>query len=244
MNDLRASNRSTGPSLLDKSTAKPGSVDMSIFEKKPKSGQGTVSSDYLKQTKADNPGNPDNQKSNSVTLSNCVITTDPAKLASEQPFDMSVDVKATDGAASGTVTFNLFCVLPKQDGTEEVEDESSPSQGQVKDGKAIATGKLVSPKKAVEAGTKLKYYVVAQHSNATTKPESPKVEVAGTFSGVDTWSSPFPVRFIISTSYSVRRTDQTPIVVRAVSQFCRRHFRTQQCNGRPGEEQDTFWPSF
>jgi len=177
MSQSFSSNSPRGQSLLDKSTAKPGIVDMSIFDKKTKLGQGTVGSGYLKQTKADNPDNPDNQKPNSVTLSNCKITSDPAKLATDQPFEMSVDVKSSEGAASGTVTFNLFCVLPKANGTEEVEDESSPSQAQVKDGKAVATGKLVSPKNPVDAGTKLKYYVVAQHGNASEKSESPKVEV-------------------------------------------------------------------
>lgn len=166
-----------GGSLLDKSTANPGNVNMSIFEKKPKPGQGTVSSDYLKQTRADNPAPSEQSKTASVTLSHCAITTDPEKLATDQPFEMSVDVTSTDGTASGTVTFNLFCILPKPDGTEEIEDESSPSQGRVKDGKAIATGKLFSPKKPVKAGTKLKYYVVAQHPNASAKAESPKVDV-------------------------------------------------------------------
>jgi len=166
-----------GGSLRDKSSAKPGSIDMSIFDKKDKLGQGTTNSDHLKKTREEDPWPSEQTKSNSVSLSNCKISTDPAKLNTNQPFEMEVDVKSSEGSVSGTVTFNLFCVIPKANGSEEVEDESSPSQAQVKDGKAVATGKLVSPKHPVNVGTKLKYYVVAQHPNGTEKCESPKVEV-------------------------------------------------------------------
>jgi outer membrane protein OmpA-like peptidoglycan-associated protein len=173
----RAINPTSGASLLDRSKATPGSVNMAIFEKKTAAGQGTVNSNYLQQTREDNPEPVADQAATTVTLSNCKITTDPEKLAAEQPFEMSVDIKGPDGSTSGTVTFNLFCCIPKADGTETVEDESSPATGTVKDGSAVARGTLVSPKDPVAAGTKLKYYVVAQHASANETAESPKIEV-------------------------------------------------------------------
>jgi outer membrane protein OmpA-like peptidoglycan-associated protein len=177
MSDPRASNPAFGSSLLDRSKATPGSVNMAIFEKKTAAGQGTVNSNYLQQTREDNPEPVADQAETKATLSNCKITTDPEKLAAEQPFEMSADIKGPEASTSGTVTFNLFCCIPKADGTETVEDESSPATGTVKDGTVVAKGTLVSPKDPVAAGTKLKYYVVAQHASATEKVESPKVEV-------------------------------------------------------------------
>ena len=56
----RASNPS-GAKLLDQSTAHPGSIDKSIFEKKTgpaagsSVGQGTVNPNYLKECREDNP---------------------------------------------------------------------------------------------------------------------------------------------------------------------------------------------
>ena len=50
-----------GSSLLDKSTAHPGSIDKSIFEKKAKPGSGTTTGqgsenpNYLQECRADNP---------------------------------------------------------------------------------------------------------------------------------------------------------------------------------------------
>jgi len=182
----------TGPSLLDKSKAQPGNVDMSIFAKKgsgqgqagqanaggsSKVGQGTTNSDYLRQTREDNPAPEKDSKTESVTLSNCRIDTDPSKLAAEQPFEMSVELKGPGSATTGTVTFNLLCSVPKPDGTEEIKDLSSPFQAATKEGKAQASGKLAGPNPPVKPGTKLKYHVVAQHPKAQEKAESPKVEV-------------------------------------------------------------------
>ncbi|MEK7392331.1 MAG: hypothetical protein AAB214_07170, partial [Fibrobacterota bacterium] len=85
----RAENPASGVSLLQKSTAKPGSVDMSIFEKKGAGqggasgsssiSQGTTSSDYLQRTREDNPEPSAESPTESVTLSNCKITTPTEK---------------------------------------------------------------------------------------------------------------------------------------------------------------------
>jgi outer membrane protein OmpA-like peptidoglycan-associated protein len=184
----RAENPTSGASLLEKSKAKPVSVDMSIFEKKGSRsggaggsssvGQGTTSSDYLQRTREDNPAPPAESPTESVTLSNCKITTPPEKLAPEQPFEMSVDAKAAAGEPSGKVVFKLFCTMTKSDGTEECQDQSAPVEAQIKNGIATATGTLVSPKSPVPAGTKLKYHVAAEHPLAKEKADSAKAEVA------------------------------------------------------------------
>ncbi|HQF54875.1 MAG TPA: hypothetical protein PK208_07145, partial [Fibrobacteria bacterium] len=58
----RATNpTNSGSMLLDRSTAKPGSIDKAVFEKKTGAaagssvGQGTVNPDYLKECREDNP---------------------------------------------------------------------------------------------------------------------------------------------------------------------------------------------
>jgi outer membrane protein OmpA-like peptidoglycan-associated protein len=165
---------SFGSSLLAKSKANPGSIDMSIFAPKSKPvGQGAVSSDYLQKTREDNPDPESSEHStDSVILGVCKITTPVADLSTDQPFEMSVEAKG-----AGPVTFNLFCTLPKSDGTEEVQDQSSPSQATIADGVAKAKGNLVSPKSPVPLGTNLKYHVVAERPNATEKSTSDKVEV-------------------------------------------------------------------
>ncbi len=181
--DSRATNPS-GASLLDRSTAHPGSIDKSIFEKKSnRSGgnatsQGTVNPDYLRECREDNP-EPASQSAAAaaVTLSNCRITTDPAQLATDQPFAMEVDLQGPAEATTGSVSFRLFCTFPKADGTTITEDQSATFDGPVKNGKATATGKLLSPKTLVKPGTLLEYHVVAQHPNAKEPLDSPKVQV-------------------------------------------------------------------
>jgi len=175
-----------GASLLQKSKANPGSVDMSIFQKKgggqggaggSRRGEGTTSSDYLEKTRQENPDVESNARTESVSLSNCRIATDPAKLAVNQPFEMSVDLKGDEGAIAGSITFNLFCVVQKADGGEEIQDLSASTQASAKSGTVVVEGRLVGPKSPVDPGTILKYYAVAQHPNATEKSESTKVDV-------------------------------------------------------------------
>lgn len=168
-----------GASLLDKSTAKPGSIDMDIFApKRATAREGSTSSDYLRKTREEN-SEPETtaESADSVQLSGCKIDTPPEELATDQPFEMSVEVKSQSGEASGTVTFQLLCALPKPDGSEEVQDQSSPTQASISKGSAKARGTLVSPKTPVASGTRLKYHVVAEHPAASEKSESPKIEV-------------------------------------------------------------------
>ena len=174
----------TGSMLLDRSAAQPGSIDKSVFEKKTASstastGQGTVNPNYLRECREDNPEpTPTDEQSKSVVLGNCKITTPPEDLVVDQPFEMSVETKSSNGAPSGQVTFRLFCTIPDPaGGPPKCEDQSLSFSGKDVDGLAKASGKLISPKKPVPAGTKLQYHVVAEHLDAKEKCESPKVEV-------------------------------------------------------------------
>jgi len=181
----------TGSMLLDRSAAQPGSIDKSVFEKRSgspngggtgsrqPSGQGTVDPDYLKECREDNPEpSRKNDQTESVILGNCRITTSPDKLVIDQPFDMAVEAKTANGPASGQTTFRLFCTIPDPaGGASKCEDQSLSFSGKITDGVAKASGKLISPKKPVAAGTKLQYHVVAEHLEAKEKCESPKVEV-------------------------------------------------------------------
>lgn len=186
-----STNRPSGSMLLDQSQAHPGSLDLSIFQKKAAAGgsggaagsgsasQGSVNPNYLKECREDNPDPASSQETTkSVILSACSIDTPPDQLRTNQPFEMSVQAKSSDGSVpAGKVSFRLFCMVPKAGGAEEAEDQSVLYTGLVKDGKASAQGKLVAPKKSVPSGTKLKYYVVAEHPEASEKAECAKIEI-------------------------------------------------------------------
>ena len=184
MSTYRADNPSLGAMLLDRSTAHPGSLDKSIFEKNSNrsgngnaTGQGSVNPNYLRECREDNPDPASQVATATVMLSDCRITTDPAQLATDQPFSMEVILQGPAEATTGSVSFRLFCTIPKPDGTATVEDQSANFDGVVKDGKATATGKLFSPKTLVQPGTLLEYHVVARHPNAKEQLDSPKVKV-------------------------------------------------------------------
>lgn len=177
--------------LMDRSNAHPGNIDKSFFAKTSGSGsgsgasgaratnQGTVNSNYLRECREDNP-EPAQQdaRSRPVVLGKCRIETPPDKLATDQPFEMSVEVATDDGKpAAGEVRFRLFCGTTKPDGTESSQDQSLVFSGDARNGKAVAKGTLVSPRQPVPAGTVLKYHVVAEHLDAKENSESPKVEV-------------------------------------------------------------------
>ena len=187
MPDTRASNpTSSGPSLLDKSTARPADVDMAIFEKnQAQSGsastggsqksQGAVNSNYLEECRRDNPSPADEKTAKrTVTLSDCRIDTPQEDLATDQPFKMSCVATSSDGKpVTSGVTFRLYCTLP--DGTEE--DTGLAKVGKREGDRICAEGTLYSPKKLVEWGEELKYRVVAEQTRVTKNEDSGKVEV-------------------------------------------------------------------
>lgn len=189
MPDTRASNpTSSGPSLLDKSTARPADVDMAIFEKnQAQSGsatsggsqksQGAVNSNYLEECRRDNPSPADEKTAKrTVTLSDCRIDTPQEDLATDQPFKMSCIATSSDGKpVTSGVTFRLYCTLP--DGTEE--DTGLAKVGKREGDRICAEGTLYSPKKLVEWGEMLKYRVVAEQGGAAEKDKSRDVNVVG-----------------------------------------------------------------
>jgi outer membrane protein OmpA-like peptidoglycan-associated protein len=156
---------------------------MAIFQKKSgggagsgqTTGQGSVNSNYLKECREDNPEPSTQDAAATATLLNCKIDTPPEKLVVDQPFEMSVEATG-EGVAGAAITFRLFCAIASADGKETFEDQSAVWSARAKDGKATFRGELLSPKKSVPLGTKLKYYVQASHPNAKEKADSPKVE--------------------------------------------------------------------
>ena len=184
MTDSRATNpTSSGPSLLDKSTAKPGDVDMSIFDKKKgqsassqgggQTSQGTVNSEYLKQTREDDPwptgssgaapggtGAPATKK---VELSSCKISTPVEELATDKPFEATCDVKVLDPSKppeNFTVHFKLFASIAQEDGSfgtaqfMEVKAEGAANKTDATQ-TVKAKANLVSPTPPVKRGTRL-----------------------------------------------------------------------------------------
>ncbi|MEN9306430.1 MAG: hypothetical protein RL173_362 [Fibrobacterota bacterium] len=192
MTDSRATNpTSSGPSLLDRSTAKPGDVDMSIFDKKKgqsasgqgggQNGQGTVNSEYLKETREDDPwpagssgaspGGTTAQSTKKVELSSCKISTPVEELATDKPFEATCDVKVLDPSKppeNFTVHFKLFASIAQEDGSfgtaqfMEVKAEGAANKTDATQ-TVKAKANLVSPTPPVKRGTKIRYYVEAEH---------------------------------------------------------------------------------
>jgi|GEM_PF-7100077 hypothetical protein len=189
MPDTRASNpTSSGPSLLDKSTARPADVDMAIFEKKQaqsgsstsggsQKSQGAVNPSYLEECRRDNPAPADEKTAKrTVTLSDCRIDTPQEDLATDQPFKMSCVATSSDGKpVRGPVIFRLFVTHPDS----KVENTCHSAESMSKDGRFTAEGTLISPNPPIEWGAELKYHVVAEHTQAAEKAESGVVDVVG-----------------------------------------------------------------
>lgn len=178
----------TGPSLLDQSKATPADINPEIFKSRNPERQpteGTVSSDYLKRTREEDPWPAESScapktntpaKTATVTLSDCRIDTPTEDLATDQPFQMSCQATTSDGSPpKGDIRFKLYCTLP--DGTEEFTNHTVI--GKRNGDRYAAEGTLFSPKKPVEWGAPLKYHVVAEHPGAAEKEKSGVAEVVG-----------------------------------------------------------------
>lgn len=178
----------TGPSLLDQSNATPADINPEIFKSRNPERQpteGTVSSDYLKRTREEDPWPAESScapktntpaKTATVTLSDCRIDTPTEDLATDQPFQMSCQATTTDGSPlKGDIRFKLYCTLP--DGTEEFTNHTVI--GKRKGDRYAAEGTLFSPKKPVEWGAPLKYHLTAEHPGAGEKAKSGVAEVVG-----------------------------------------------------------------
>ncbi len=184
----RASNPS-GAKLLDQSTAHPGNIDKSIFEKKTgaaagaATGQGTVNSNYLKECREDNPEPASSAASqDQVVLSNCRFLTPVADLRCDEMFEMAVDVKVAGNVDPGQVDLRLYSFLTKDGKEERSRVHTWAGNGKPDDPKADpvvvkATGKLV-----YEVGTDksrpIPFEIEAKHCQAKESAKSPRVEVA------------------------------------------------------------------
>lgn len=180
-------------SLLDRSTAKPHSIDMRIFDKKSddspakgaRIGQGTVTPSFVRKCHEEDPWPADSScaprsaaRSSvgaKVVLSDCRIDTPEEDLATDQPFEMSCEARSEDGnPITGSVYFRLFCITAPD---KPPEDTHHAVEGKLKEGRFCAEGTLFSPISRVEWGAPLKYHVVAQHSAAKEKAKSAEVGV-------------------------------------------------------------------
>lgn len=176
-----------GPSLLDKSTAHPGNVDMSIFEKKQSGSasraEGTTSSDYLDQTKKDNPDPEQETDSAGIILSGCKFTTPADQLAVEKEFQAECTVKLS-GDNPPDVTEVFFAVKmtwtdkdgaqQEEDGAEEFSAKLDPSQ---KEQTVTVKAELPRPPSFPDPGIKIKYKLVASHTETDSTSESDEVEL-------------------------------------------------------------------
>jgi len=184
----RASNPS-GSSLLDKSTAHPGNVDMSIFDKKSgqnaneRIGQGKVSSNYLQQCREDNPEPPPAAARASVQLSECKINTPSDRLDVGKDFEVLCRV---DFINDYTPT-NAKVILSFITKFEELEEECEGSFSGIlnldtKSQTMAITGKLPSPPSKPNKGTKVRYIAKVGHKEAEKVELSSPVELIITYS--------------------------------------------------------------
>ncbi len=171
-------------SLLDKSTAHPGAVDMSIFEKKSgqnakgRVGQGSVNSKYLQQCREDNPDSPPARNKASLKLSNCRINTPPDKLDIGKEFEVACQVDFINDYNPTNAKVIFVFTSKFEDSTEECKttfsgiiDLNSKSQT------ITATGKLPAPQSSPPEGTKVPYFVTASHPEAELSAKSDEVNV-------------------------------------------------------------------
>jgi hypothetical protein len=168
----RAQNPTFGASLLDKSTAKPGSIDMSIFEKKAKLGEGQTSSDYLAKTRQEDPWPPDDGKKNySIELSDCKFLTAPDAFAIGKDFEAECQVK-TLGNYNPTNLRTDFIIKTKYEVNGVSTEESTPDQFSAylkfseKSQTVKISGKVPSPVSSPPTGTKVQFFIEAKHSEA------------------------------------------------------------------------------
>lgn len=173
MSDFRA-NYNSGPSLLDKSTAKPGSVDMSIFESKKKLAPGLVSSNYLEQCRKDNP-EPVSKAIYTLVLSDCRLISDPDEFQNGEEFRASCHCKLINNynPTKLIAVFTIECSYNSGDKEVKVTySDEFPSLLEFGKSEQILNVKGIVPsrKEAVAPGTKFRYRIKVFHPEAE-KPE-------------------------------------------------------------------------
>ena len=177
MSSVRASNPTSSPAPSSKSGGQSGTSASSGRS------EGTTSSNYLEQTRQDNP-EPDKSGESEVQLklSDCKFVTAPDALAIEKEFEAECAVE-WQGENKPTVKEVFFAVkmsweeggtLHEEDGAEEFPatlNLSSASQ------KVKVKATLPRPPSFPDAGIKIKYKLVASHTETKLISESEATEI-------------------------------------------------------------------
>lgn len=177
------------PTLMDTSKARPtGPIDWSRFKRKnadSRLGEGTTNSNYLQETREQDPW-PEEQADTEemvVQLSKVRFETPTDQLQTNQPFQMSCEVKIQSSTSKRRIAFQLMCRYTNAQNKMVEEDQWSqgfegfiPADQAPNTSSTIrAEGKLYCPK--VEPGTELTYWLVAQNTAAQKTVPSEEVQV-------------------------------------------------------------------
>jgi hypothetical protein len=186
MSILRASNPDTGASLLDRSTAKPGSLDLSIFEKNSKAGssrgrpigQGTVNSNYLQQCREDNPAPPPAAKKASIRLSKCKISTSKEKLNIDKPFDITCQVEFINDYTPTNAKVSISFVTRIEGKDYECREKfyGIIDLG-IKDQSVLVSDKLPKPPIKPHNGETVTYIAIMRHPEAENEVQSDPIDI-------------------------------------------------------------------
>ncbi len=173
----RASNPNTAPS----GSHAPGGKKASAAPRQDK--EGATSSNYLQQTRADNPEPSKSPDAGGVRLSECRFDTPVDKLRPSGEFEMSCKVEASGSEPPKdlSVIFRLYCTGVNAKGAKVEEDLKANWSAKLakKTGSQVvkAKGTLFRPKTL--KGPSLEYHLVAEHPGAKEKCVSAKVAVGG-----------------------------------------------------------------
>jgi hypothetical protein len=177
MAGTRASNPNAAPA------ASPSPSGKKSTSATRKDNEGATSSNYLQQTRADNPEPAPSSSAGSIRLSECRFETPIDKLRLSESFGMSckVDASGSEPPKDLNVTFRLFCSGVDAKGAKTEEDLKANWSAKLanKTGSQVvaAKGTLFRPKTL--NGASLEYHLTAEHPAAKEKCASAKAAVSG-----------------------------------------------------------------
>lgn len=174
-----AGSRASNPNSTPAGSPAPGAKKASTPPRQDK--EGATSSNYLQQTRADNPEPSKSPDAGGVRLSECRFETPVDKLRLSGEFEMSCKVDATGSEPKNlNVIFRLYCTWLDAKGAKAEEDLKANWSAKLakKAGSQVvkAKGTLFRPKTL--KGPSLEYHLVAEHPGAKEKCASAKVAVA------------------------------------------------------------------
>ncbi len=177
---MSSSPRASNPNAAPSGSPAPGGKKASTAPRQDK--EGATSSNYLQQTRADNPEPSKSPDAGGVRLSECRFETPVDKLRLSGEFEMSCKVDATGSEPPKdlNVIFRLYCTGLDAKGAKAEEDLKANWSAKLakKAGSQVvkAKGTLFRPKNL--KGPSLEYHLVAEHPGAKEKCVSAKVTVA------------------------------------------------------------------